>query len=98
MAKSKGFWEYLLSMSHFFVDFLCTALLAARLDTPDAGSILMLAILYNGLAFAFQLPLGALGDLLDQRRIFAASGCLLVAVGSFLSSSIFKIFFRTFKK
>jgi FSR family fosmidomycin resistance protein-like MFS transporter len=89
MAKSKGFWEYLLSMSHFFVDFLCTALLAARLDTPDAGSILMLAILYNGLAFAFQLPLGALGDLLDQRRIFAASGCLLVAVGSFLSSATF---------
>lgn len=88
MVTSKGFWEYLLSMSHFFVDFLCTALLAARLDTPDAGSILMLAILYNALAFAFQLPLGALGDLLDQRRIFAAAGCLLVAVGSFLSSAL----------
>lgn len=88
MATSKGFWEYLLSMSHFFVDFLCTALLAARLDTPDAGSILMLAILYNALAFAFQLPLGALGDLLDQRRIFAAAGCALVAVGSFLSSAL----------
>ena len=89
MATSKDFGEYLLSRSHFFLDFLCTALLTARLDTPDGISILTLAILYNGLAFAFQLPLGALGDLLDGRRIFAAAGCLLVAVGSFLSSSIF---------
>lgn len=88
MATSKGFWEYLLSMSHFFVDFLCTALLAARLDTPDAESIILLAILYNALAFAFQLPLGALGDLLDGRRIFTAAGCALVAVGSFLSSAL----------
>lgn len=93
MAISKRFGEYLLSLSHLFVDFLCTALLAARLDTPDGISIFTLAILYNALAFAFQLPLGALGDLLDGRRIFAAAGCLLVAVGSFLSSAIFMCLF-----
>lgn len=84
MAKSKDFGEYLLSISHFFVDFLCTALLASCAAAPTSVNIFTLAIIYNGLAFAFQFPLGALGDLLDGRRIFAAIGCALVAVGSFL--------------
>lgn len=85
MAKSKGFWEYLLSISHFFVDFLCTALLTGCVGSANPTDVLTLAIIYNGLAFAFQLPLGALGDLLDQRRVFASVGCLLVVLGSFLS-------------
>ena len=89
MAKSKGFEELLLGVSHFFVDFLCTTLLASCVETAAPVSILTLAILYNGLAFAFQLPLGALGDLLDSRRSFAAMGCTLVAIGSFLPSPIF---------
>lgn len=89
MEKSGRFGELLLGISHFFVDYLCTCLLAARMDTPDGGSILFLAIAYNGLAFAFQLPLGALGDLLDLRRSFASLGCVLVALGSFLPSAVF---------
>ncbi len=89
MAKSRGFGELLLGISHFFVDFLCTALLASHTGTLDGESILSLAILYNGLAFAFQLPLGAMGDLLDGRRSFAAIGCLLVAAGSFIPSPVF---------
>lgn len=89
MAKSRGFGELLLGFSHFFVDFLCTALLASCAGMSAPINILTLAILYNGLAFAFQLPLGALGDLLDGRRSFAALGCALVAVGGFLSSPVF---------
>ena len=88
MEKSDRFGTLLLGCSHFFVDFLCTAALAARLNTPDGSNILLLAIVYNGLAFAFQLPLGALGDLLGLRRGFAAIGCALVAAGSFLPSAI----------
>lgn len=88
MAKSNGFWEYLLSISHFFVDFLCTALLANCVQSAASAHMLTLAIVYNGLAFAFQLPLGTLGDLLDQRRVFACVGCLLVVLGSFLTQPL----------
>lgn len=89
MAKSERFGAFLLGISHFFVDFLCTALLASHTKSADPGTVLTLAIGYNALAFAFQLPLGALGDLLDGRRSFAAIGCALVAAGSFLLSPIF---------
>lgn len=88
MKKSGRFGAFLLGFSHFLVDFLCTALLAARVSSLSGGNILLLAIGYNGLAFAFQLPLGALGDLVNGRRGFAAMGCVLVAAGSMLSSPV----------
>lgn len=83
MKKAKGFGELLLGISHFFVDFLCTALLSFHSGHLEWERLVLLAIAYNGLAFAFQLPLGALGDLLDARRSFAALGCTLVAAGCF---------------
>lgn len=71
---------FLLGGSHFAVDFCCTALLSAYVGT---GTALLCAILYNGLAFAFQLPIGALADGLKKNRLFAIVGCLVVACGGF---------------
>lgn len=73
----------LLGFCHFAVDFCCTALLSAYVD---ARSALLCAIIYNGLAFAFQLPIGALADRLRQNRHFAILGCLLVGCSGFTVS------------
>lgn len=70
----------LLGFSHFAVDFCCTALLCAHTNPKSA---LLCAIIYNGLAFAFQLPVGAMADRLGQNRHFAILGCLTVACGGF---------------
>lgn len=71
----------LLGYSHFVVDLSCTALLTAY-ACPDARTALLCAIVYNGLAFAFQLPIGALADGLRKHRFFSVMGCLLVAFGA----------------
>lgn len=70
--------------AHFFVDLSCTAMLAALPGTH----IVLWAIVYNGLAFAFQLPVGALADSLDLRSSLSAIGCLLTAAGIFLPSPL----------
>lgn len=75
---------HLLGLAHFFVDFACTALLTGVTDTLPFWQVTACAVLYNGLAFAFQLPVGALGDCLKLQRGLAAMGCLLVAAGAFL--------------
>lgn len=72
----------LLGGSHFAVDFGCTALLTA-FACGSAKTALLCAIVYNGLAFAFQLPIGALADRLQKSRLFAIIGCLTVACGAF---------------
>lgn len=77
---------FLLGVAHFFVDFACTALLRMLHAQLTYAQVIACAILYNGLAFAFQLPIGALGDLLKQTRLFSAVGCLLVALGSLFSN------------
>lgn len=72
----------LLGFSHFTVDFVCTYLLSRLSHTVSYSQLLAYAIIYNGLAFAFQLPIGALGDLLGLHRGLAALGCVLVALGA----------------
>lgn len=78
----------LLGSAHFFVDFACTALLTVLSSKLPYMQVIACAILYNGLAFAFQLPIGALSDLLGLHRNLAAVGCLLVALGSLFSQPI----------
>ncbi|MBQ3426971.1 MAG: hypothetical protein IJH37_07505 [Clostridia bacterium] len=46
----------------------------------------MYAILYNGFAFAFQMPIGALADRLGTSTKLAAVGCVMVAAGVFLKT------------
>lgn len=78
----------LLGCTHFFVDFACTALLTANAAALSDFWILVCALLYNGLAFAFQLPIGALEDRLGLNRVLAAVGCLLVFAGSLFSAPL----------
>jgi len=78
----------LLGFSHFFVDFACTALLATLTTHLSALEVAACALLYNGLAFAFQLPIGALADKLRLHRDLAALGCLLTALGALFSQPL----------
>ncbi|MBQ3216701.1 MAG: hypothetical protein IJB35_02675 [Oscillospiraceae bacterium] len=78
----------LLGGTHFLVDFCCTAILTCLSLQVSGETLLICAIVYNGLAFAFQLPLGALADLLRLSRGFCAFGCLLVAIAPFLPAPI----------
>lgn len=79
---------FLLGFAHFFVDFSCTSLLALLAAQESYEEILLYAALYNGLAFAFQLPLGALGDIWQQNRLMAALGCCLVAAGALMQQPL----------
>ena len=74
--------EVLSCVAHFLVDLTCTACLGRLSSRLSYDSIIACAVLYNALAFAFQLPIGALADFLGITRILAAAGCLLVALGA----------------
>ena len=74
--------EVLSCVAHFLVDLTCTACLGRLSSRLSYDSIIACAILYNALAFAFQLPIGALADFWGITRILAAAGCLLVALGA----------------
>ncbi len=88
MDQSATFRSWLsLGLAHFFVDFLCTGALTL-LSKGSAGTAVLWAILYNGLAFAFQLPLGALADCLHLTRRISAIGCFLVGAGALFSSPL----------
>lgn len=80
--------EILLGVVHFLVDFTCTALLTASCVGVRGVSAVLCAVVYNGFAFAMQLPIGYLADRLALRRTLAAGGCVLVAAGSLLANPL----------
>ncbi len=72
--------------AHFLVDFVCTFLLTQRV-LPAAGgrnTVVLCALLYNGFAFALQLPIGFIADRLRLTRLFSGAGCVIVAAAAFL--------------
>ena len=69
--------RFVLGAAHFLVDLTCTALLTAAAGEMTYWQVTACAVLYNGLAFAFQLPIGALADGMDWKSGLAALGCLL---------------------
>ncbi len=71
------------SLLHFCVDWACILLVTGpvRQGIMDHALWLWCVLLYNAAAFALQLPLGALLDLLGRERQAAGLGCLLVALG-----------------
>ena len=73
-----------LSFSHFCVDLCCAALFFGRL--AEGADWWLYMVLYNGCAFALQLPLGLLADRLHRDLPFATAGCALVAGSFFLTS------------
>lgn len=85
--------EILPGLAHFFVDLTCTALLGSLSLRLPYDRLIACAILYNCLAFAFQLPIGLLADLLRADFCFSAAGCVLVAVGAFFRQPLFLCLF-----
>ena len=75
----------LLSAAHLCVDLSCAALFFGWLDKSADWWLYM--VLYNGCAFALQLPLGLVADRVDRNLPFAAAGCALVAVSFLLTAS-----------
>ena len=88
MKTEKGDFSLLLGTAHFAVDFVCTLMLAESARQLTYWQVMACAVLYNGLAFAFQLPIGALADRLKLSRGLAAVGCLMVATGALLPVSL----------
>ncbi len=67
------------SFSHFCVDFCCALLIlpAARAYLSPA----LVYVLYNFFAFALQMPIGLLADVLNKNAVLASIGCGLTALG-----------------
>lgn len=66
-------------LGHFWVDFSCALLLFTHLRR--GGQWLLCVLLYNFCAFALQMPIGLLADLLNRNSCVAAFGCALAALG-----------------
>lgn len=65
----------LYSIAHFAVDLGCAFAVFSSMKAGAEGYLL-----YNFFAFAMQMPLGVLADRWGRGKIFAAIGCLLVAL------------------
>ena len=74
-------WIY--SIAHFCVDFSCAFFIYSRFLNPWQWTLCL--VLYNFCAFAMQAPLGLLGDRLNKNALYAAAGCVIVALSAFLS-------------
>ena len=74
-------WIY--SLAHFCVDFSCAYFIYSRFLNPWQWTLCL--VLYNFCAFAMQAPLGLLGDKLNKNAVYAAAGCVIVALSAFLS-------------
>jgi len=69
------------SLIHFAVDFSCIAILTGIVLPAVSGrnELILCVLLYNAFAFAFQLPIGLLGDFLNKNALLSALGCIMVA-------------------
>lgn len=74
----------LYSLSHFLVDFSCAYLIFSRLRGSDLWLVSL--ITYNFFAFAMQMPLGVVADVLNRNRFFACLGCIMIIVSPLLIS------------
>ena len=66
-------------LGHFWIDFSCALLMFTHLR--GGGQWLLCILLYNFCAFALQMPIGLLADLLSRNSCVAALGCALAALG-----------------
>lgn len=81
MYNEDMLWIY--SLAHFCVDFGCAFFIYSRFLNPWQWTLCL--VLYNFCAFAMQAPLGLLGDRLNRNALYAAAGCVIVALSAFLS-------------
>ena len=66
------------SAVHFMVDFACAFLLFRHM--AGMADWYLYILLYNFFAFAGQMPLGVIADKLNKNYLFAAAGCVLLAL------------------
>lgn len=71
------------TLLHFSVDLTCIYYLMSTVSVSvaDHDLWLVLAVLYNFMAFAMPAVLGYLTDIIDKCEVPAALGCLLILVG-----------------
>ena len=77
-----------LSVLHFFVDFQCAMLIYSNLKGRSAEEIIICTVIYNGLAFAFQILFGAVADRFDITRLFTVFGPFLVCTGGLFGNIV----------
>ncbi len=80
--KHKSTTAVIYTLLHFFVDFTTIFLISGVLIAPGAGVINRgyAIITYNLVAFAGQLPIGMIADVINKNRFVAAVGCLLAGL------------------
>ncbi len=72
------------SIAHFVVDFSCAYFIFSKLHGVEQWTVCLL--IYNFFAFAMQMPLGIVADRTERNQLYAAAGCVLVAVSSMLGA------------
>ncbi len=80
LLKSVSIYSFI----HALVDLSCVFSLnhiVSILGYNNSELILLVAVLYNFLAFALQLPIGFLADKLNKNRYISILGCFLVSLG-----------------
>ena len=79
LARFVGLYAFF----HFWVDFACILLVTGPLReaVSTRGEWMLVVLVYNACAFAFQLPLGVLADRLGKSWRLAPLGAALVAAG-----------------
>jgi len=80
----KGYIITVYSLAHLVVDFSCAFLMFSRVN--DSSQWYVCLLLYNFCAFAMQMPIGLLADKINRNAIFAAAGCVFVALSFSISN------------
>lgn len=80
--NSKNIKIYIYTLLHFLVDLTTVLLVTQVLLGPDIGMVNRGAVIivYNLLAFAGQLPIGMIADIINKNPIIAMIGCLLAGI------------------
>lgn len=80
--KTNNLKIYIYTALHFLVDLTTVFLVSKVLLGPDVGMINRgeVIIIYNLLAFAGQLPIGIIADIINKNMIIALIGCVLSAI------------------
>ena len=72
LTKQNGYTAAVYAIGHFLVDFACALMMLKTMPDP------VWFLVYNFCAFAMQMPVGLLADLIGRNRAFALTGIGLV--------------------
>lgn len=76
------------SLIHFWVDMACATMITSLVTAKvSSETVLFISIiLYNFFAFAIQLPIGIIADIINKNAIVSALGCICVFFSFFVTS------------